>query len=417
VPTESADIARLKHSPQRSRVDGFESKADSKYGANVENVDPRDADNERKAGERLQSARTQQYLARRQLSGQKLDITAAAESHGKKQAERRISLELSDISRLLTARSASSGPQTARSSICSQRSVSQSTLGLSRPSSVSRRRGSISITRSQELALQHMYRAQSARPQSASSRDSRTSRGTIDRLAQHKPIAAANSKKQYASYDDQRNCRFVPQTTSRRSSERKGDDDDDDCRNRGGLGFIDRQEAKAREKEFKLSEAQLIDAYSKMHPRDKKYCPKCKATQSYKEHSERIKKCPRCQVDYVRHASWRELAKGFHERQEQWARRVREEKKAVEAEAKKLYQEKWTYDSKSGTMRREKQEVQTKRWVDVKGGFLQRLQEELDRRHGNVPKRRVSDVAPSKTSKSRPSSASNTRSTSKEVIE
>src|SRR3546814_8534808 len=105
------------------------------------------------------------------------------------------SMELSDLSRLLTAQSAASGHSgliTSRSSFSTHRSGSQSTIGLTRVSSASGSRSVVS--RSQELALKHMYKAQSSRPPSASSRESRKSRNNIDRLAQRKPIAATTRK-------------------------------------------------------------------------------------------------------------------------------------------------------------------------------------------------------------------------------
>jgi hypothetical protein len=105
------------------------------------------------------------------------------------------------------------------------------------------------------------------------------------------------------------------------SKHRDDSTDDDDGANRGDKGgarskysFIERQEAVERSRVDRLALAAAKASYDAII--DKKFCPRCKAKQSYDDIKEKRKKCNNCRVDYVTHIEWNKVKKEFYNRQQ-----------------------------------------------------------------------------------------------------
>jgi hypothetical protein len=142
-----------------------------------------------------------------------------------------------------------------------------------------------------------------------------------------------------------------------KSESKHRDDSPDDNEGRGGGGkgaakgkysFIERQEAVERSRADRQALTAAKASYDALI--DKKFCPKCKAKQSYDDVKEKRKKCNNCRVDYVTQIEWNKVKREFYNRQQKQiedGERFRK-KLAQEIEKEEMKGYKPVYDKEKG---------------------------------------------------------------------
>lgn len=116
----------------------------------------------------------------------------------------------------------------------------------------------------------------------------------------------------YSRFEDAKECTFHPRV--RKTAYSDAPQDDDDHHNKKNNNFIERQEAAER---GRVNKIQLDIGKSQYEALlDKKFCPQCKAKQSYDDIKEKRKRCNNCNVDYTTAIEWTKVKREFYERQQ-----------------------------------------------------------------------------------------------------
>lgn len=185
--------------------------------------------------------------------------------------------------------------------------------------------------------------------------------------------------------------------SKRRDSKRRdhspGSDDDRDGGKTGPgkYSFVERQEAVERSRVDRLNLTVAKATYDALI--DKKFCPKCKAKQSYDDIKEKRKKCNNCRVDYVTHIEWNKVKRDFYNRQQKQIEDVEKQRKQlaeeIEREGMKGY--KPVYDREKGKIVLQavdySEHARHQKWdKEMEADFYGRMEEVNQRRLNKVKK-------------------------------
>ena len=178
------------------------------------------------------------------------------------------------------------------------------------------------------------------------------------------------------------------ETKKKKEAKNSNTDSDNEEKDSHDYSFILRQEANERkriiEREFQKGKKDY-DALV-----DKKYCPNCKATQSYDEVKEKRKNCPNCQIPYAFKTDWSKVQNQFYKRQnDAYVNHLRalelKKKEVVDKERKSM---RLQVDHETGEIFTVEGDYgHDLKWTrDVEDDFFTRMEESETKRQMNIKK-------------------------------